>query len=61
MIFDDKAIPKTGKFIEKVSRAWDHVSQGYLLGFTLLLLGYWEGTSFFPFDFSLHYEWAKTK
>ncbi len=61
MVFDDTVIAKTGKLIEKVSRVWDHVSNGYLLGFKLLLLGYWDGVSFIPLDFSLHRERGKNK
>lgn len=61
MIFDDTVIAKTGRFIEKVSRVWDHVSHGYLLGFKLLLMGYWDGTSFIPLDFSIHRERGKNK
>ena len=51
MIFDDTLLEKTGKKIEKVSRMWDHVMHRYLLGFKLLLLGYWDGTSFYPAGF----------
>ncbi len=61
LIVDDSVIPKTGRFIEKVSRVWDHVSNRYLLGFKLLLMGYWDGTSFIPIDFSLHRECGKNK
>ena len=61
IIFDDTVIAKTGKFIEKVSRVWDHVSNDYLLGFKLLLMGYWDGVSFIPMDFSLHREKGKNK
>jgi len=61
IIFDDTVITKTGKFIEKVSRVWDHVSHGYVLGFKLLLMGYWDGTSFIPLDFSLHREKGNNK
>jgi predicted nucleic acid-binding Zn finger protein len=61
MIFDDTLIVKTGKSIEKVSRVWDHVTQRYLLGFKLLLMGYWDGTSIIPLDFSLHRELGKNK
>ena len=59
LIFDDTVLHKTGKYIEKVSRVWDHVSNGYLLGFKLLLMGYWDGVSFIPADFSLHRERGK--
>jgi len=61
MILDDTFLDKTGKKIEKVSRMWDHVTHRYLLGFKLLLLGYWDGTSFIPLDFSLHREQGKNK
>lgn len=61
MVFDDTVIVKTGKLIEKVSRVWDHVSQGYRIGFKLLLMGYWDGVSFVPLDFSYHREKGKNK
>jgi len=61
MVFDDTVITKTGRFIEKVSRVWDHVSNNHLLGFKLLLMGYWDGVSFIPLDFSLHREKGKNK
>jgi len=61
MIFDDTLLTKTGKGIEKISRVWDHVSQRYVLGFKLLLMGYWDGISFIPLDFSLHRERGKNK
>lgn len=61
MVFDDTVIAKTGKLIEKVSRVWDHVSHGYRVGFKLLLMGYWDGVSFIPLDFSYHREKGKNK
>ncbi len=61
MIFDDTVITKTGRYIEKISRVWDHVSGRYLLGFKLLLMGYWDGTSLIPVDFSLHREKGRNK
>jgi len=61
LIFDDSALSKTGRFIEKVSRVWDHVTGHYILGFKLLLMGYWDGVSFIPADFSLHRERGKNK
>ena len=45
MVFDDTVIEKTVRFIEKVSKVWDHVSQSYSLGFKLLLMGYWDSPS----------------
>jgi hypothetical protein len=61
LIVDDTLLGKTGKRIEKVSRVWDHVTQKYMLGFKLLLMGYWDGASFIPLDFSLHRELGKNK
>ena len=61
MIFDDTTIAKTGKFIEKVPWAWDHVPNRCVLGYKLLLMGYWDGVSFIPLDFSFHREHGKNK
>src|SRR5664279_4690398 len=61
MIFDDTLIVKTGKYIEKISRVWDHVAQKAVLGFKLLMMGYWDGKSFIPLDFSLHRELGQNK
>ena len=59
LIVDDTVLGKTGKAIEFLSRVWDHVSHGYVLGYKLLLLGYYDGSSFLPLDFSLHRERGK--
>jgi predicted nucleic acid-binding Zn finger protein len=56
LIFDDSDLPKTGRYIEKTSRIWDHVSRRFILGYKLLAMGYWDGASFIPLDFSLHRE-----
>jgi len=56
LIFDDSSLPKTGRYIEKVSRIWDHVLNRCILGYKLLAMGYWDGVSFIPLDFSLHRE-----
>jgi hypothetical protein len=61
MVLDDTILSKTGRYMEKISRVWDHVSGRYLLGFKLLLMGYWDGTSFIPVDFSLHREKGQNK
>jgi predicted nucleic acid-binding Zn finger protein len=61
MVFDDTLLEKTGKHIEKVSRVFDHVTRRYVLGFKLLLMGYWDGGSFIPVDFSLHREVGTNK
>lgn len=56
IIFDDTLLEKTGKCIEKVSVTFDHVSKRYILGYKLLVCGFWDGESFIPLDFSLHRE-----
>jgi predicted nucleic acid-binding Zn finger protein len=61
MVFDDTILCKTGRFIENISRVWDHVVKRSVLGFKLLVMGYWDGTSFIPVDFSLHREFGKNK
>jgi hypothetical protein len=61
LIFDDTTIEKTGKLIEKASYVWDHVQNRCILGFKLLVMGYWDGVSFIPLDFSLHREKGKNK
>jgi len=61
LIIDDSDIEKTGKKIEKVGRIWNHVRQMSTLGFKLLVLGYYDGKSFIPVDFSIHREKGKNK
>jgi hypothetical protein len=56
LIFDDSPIEKSGKKIEAVSKVHDHVTGLYILGYKLLICGYWDGGSFIPVDFSLHRE-----
>lgn len=59
IIFDDSTMEKAGKKIEKISRVNDHVSGRFILGFKLLVCGFWDGESFIPIDFSLHREKGK--
>jgi len=59
LIFDDSFLFKTGRYIEKISRMFDHVSKRFLLGYKLLAMGYWDGVSFISLDFSLHRERGK--
>jgi hypothetical protein len=56
IIFDDSLLEKTGKKIEKVGFVNDHVSGRFILGFKLLVCGFWDGASIIPLDFSLHRE-----
>jgi hypothetical protein len=62
IIFDDTLMEKTGKKIEKVSVVNDHANKAgnrYVLGFKLLVCGFWDGASFIPIDFSIHRERGK--
>lgn len=61
LIVDDVFLGKTGKSIEKIGKVYDHVLQKYLLGFKMLTLGFWDGKSFLPLDFSFHSEKGKNK
>jgi len=59
IIFDDTLLEKTGKTIEKVSVVNDHASKTgnkFILGFKLLVCGFWDGANFIPIDFSIHRE-----
>lgn len=56
MVFDDTVLKKVGRFIENISRVRDHTDNSYVIGFKMLLMGYWDGISFIPLDFSLHRE-----
>lgn len=59
LIFDDTTLEKTGKNIENVSMVHDHTSTLHLLGYKLLVCGFWDGGSFIPVDFSFHREKGK--
>lgn len=61
LILDDSLLKKSGRRIEKISMVWDHVSQRSVLGFKLNLMGYWDGLSFIPVDFSIHREKGTNK
>lgn len=58
-IVDDTTCEKTGKRIEMIGRVFDHVVHKSILGFKFLVLGYWDGKSFLPVDFSIHGEKGK--
>ena len=55
-ILDDTTLEKAGRYIENVSRVFDHVNGHCVLGFKLLLLAFSDGISTLPVDFSLHRE-----
>lgn len=54
LIIDDTVIEKRGRHIEGVSMVHNHCQHRQVLGFKLLLIGYWDGHCFIPLDFSLH-------
>ncbi|MCH7658708.1 MAG: transposase [Bacteroidetes bacterium] len=56
LIFDDSTLEKTGKTIEGVGYVHDHTKDLHILGYKLLICGFWDGVSFIPLDFSLHKE-----
>lgn len=55
-ILDDTAVAKRGKRIEGVSTVHNHSENKYHLGYKAQALGYFDGMSFLPLDFSLHEE-----
>jgi hypothetical protein len=59
IVFDDTTLEKSGRKIEKISLVNDHVSGRFILGFKLLVCGFWDGASFIPLDFSIHRERGK--
>ena len=60
-VVDDTIGEKTGRRIEGVGMLFDHVIHRYVLGFKYLVVGFWDGTSFIPVDFSVHRERGKDK
>jgi hypothetical protein len=59
LVIDDTSCFKRGKFIEGISKIFDHVFHRYCLGFKGLIMGYCDSKSFIPVDFSLHNEKGK--
>ncbi len=60
-IVDDSDLEKSTAFFEGLSRIYNHVIQTHVFGYKLLALGYSDGKSFIPLDFSLHNEKGKKK
>lgn len=60
-IVDDSDLEKSTAFFEGLSRIFNHVTQKHIFGYKLLALGYSDGKSFIPLDFSLHNEKGKKK
>ena len=61
LIIDDSLLEKSGRRIENTSMVWDHVTHRSVLGFKINLMGYWDGVSFIPVDFSIHREKGKNE
>jgi hypothetical protein len=51
-IIDDTAIPKRGKLMENVSYIYDHSIGRSILGFSIVSLGLFTGSGYYPLDFS---------
>jgi len=60
-IADDTDLEKRTPNFEGISRVFNHVTKTYPIGYKALVLGYSDGTSFIPLDFSLHNEKGKKK
>jgi hypothetical protein len=61
IILDDTLVAKTGKKMECLGKVYDHCSHTYSLGMKILTLGFWDGKSFVPLNFSIHNEPGKNK
>ena len=61
LIIDDTDLPKTGRKMEWIGYVFSHVSGSYILGFKGLFLSFFDGSSFFPWDMSLHVEMGRNK
>ncbi len=61
LVIDDSLLDKTGKAIEFIGKVYDHCTHTYKLGMKMLALGFWDGKSFIPIDFSIHNEPGKNK
>jgi hypothetical protein len=61
LILDDTTTPKEGQKIEFISKVFDHSSRRHIFGFKELVLGFWDGKSLIPLDFSIHNEKGKNK
>ena len=59
LIIDDTELEKSGKKIELIGKVFDHCTHTYSLGMKVLTLGFWDGKSILPIDFSIHNEPGK--
>ncbi|OQX98501.1 MAG: hypothetical protein B6I20_10965, partial [Bacteroidetes bacterium 4572_117] len=56
LIGNDSPFHKAGKMMENISMVHGHVTNNFILGYKILVIGYWDGGSFIPIDFSIHRE-----
>jgi hypothetical protein len=56
LIVDDTIDARVGYKMENISRVFDHVLRKTVYGFKILTLGYFDGTSITPLDFTIHTE-----
>lgn len=56
LIADDTTVCKSGLKIELTSRVHDHTCGSFVFGYKVLVLGWYDGKSFVPIDFSIHRE-----
>lgn len=59
LIIDDTTLAKTGKMMESIGMVFDHVTGRMILGYKLLALAIFDGTSTIVTDFSIHSESGK--
>lgn len=59
LVVDDSLLDKSGKTMEFVGKVFDHCTHTYRLGIKILTLGYTDGKTFLPLDFSIHNEPGK--
>ena len=60
-IADDSDLEKTTPYFECLSRVFNHVTHRHVFAYKVLTLGFSDGKSFIPLDFSLHNEKGKKK
>jgi len=54
LVIDDSTYDRShSRFVELLARVFDHTDQRYLKGFKMLTLGWTDGASFLPLDFTM--------
>jgi hypothetical protein len=60
-VIDDTDIEKSGKTFEGISKIYSHITHGFIFGYKMLTLCYWDGKSLIPCCLSLHRENKKNE